>query len=44
MTEKIAICEQCGHEWKPRVHDPAACPNCKSYEWNKSQIVPEPAA
>jgi len=28
-------CKKCGHHWYPRVGWlPAACPKCKSYDWN----------
>lgn len=28
-------CNQCGHEWIPRVEDVRACPKCRSLRWDK---------
>lgn len=30
-------CVLCGHQWDSRVLEPKACPNCKRYDWNKSE-------
>ena len=30
-------CILCGWEWKGRVVDPAQCPRCKRYDWNKKR-------
>lgn len=31
----MLTCKRCGHKWTPRVtkDKPAACPACKSYQW-----------
>ena len=33
ITVVKAICGMCGHEWLPKVENPAVCPRCKSYNW-----------
>ena len=31
-------CKMCGWEWTIRkAKEPAACPACKSYKWNKGK-------
>ena len=30
-------CMRCGHEWTPRVANPAVCPNCHSPWWFKER-------
>ena len=32
-------CKRCGWEWKPRVDNPARCPQCKSPYWNRERLV-----
>ena len=33
----VLHCEQCGHDWLPRVagERPGLCPKCKSLRWDK---------
>lgn len=33
----MAKCRLCGYEWVPRVTEPRACPNCKSYKWKNKE-------
>ena len=33
-------CILCGWEWKGRVGNPAQCPRCKRYDWNKKRGEP----
>jgi len=33
----ISKCILCGWEWKSRVENPAQCPRCKRYDWNKKR-------
>lgn len=28
-------CNQCGHEWVPRIKDPRMCAKCHSVQWDK---------
>lgn len=28
-------CNNCNHEWIPRLENPRECPKCKSYLWNR---------
>lgn len=31
----MAHCNQCEHDWTPRVDTPASCPLCKRYDWSE---------
>lgn len=31
----VLHCNQCGHDWIPRVPTPKKCPACCSYRYNK---------
>ena len=42
------MCERCNYRWAPRgahpeeaspIHEPKACPNCKSRYWNRPRQV-----
>lgn len=33
----ILKCNQCGHEWRPRIEDPRICPKCHSLRWDKEK-------
>jgi len=30
-------CNQCGHEWIPRVENPVECPKCKRNYWKEEK-------
>jgi len=30
-------CKRCGHKWTSRTEKPAACPACKTYQWDKEK-------
>jgi len=34
-------CNQCGHEWLPRIEDHRQCPNpkCRSLRWDKPNRI-----
>lgn len=32
-------CKKCFHQWIARILEPQACPKCKSYDWNKSEMT-----
>lgn len=36
--KKHLLCVRCEWSWKPRIENPAACPQCKSYEWKGKKI------
>ncbi len=32
-------CNQCKHEWLPRVETPVSCPKCKRPDWDKPKVI-----
>ncbi len=30
-------CKLCAWEWEGKVEEPAQCPRCKRYDWNKDK-------
>jgi hypothetical protein len=44
-TKKVVwcVCEQCGHNWRPRKKDVRICPNprCHSLRWDQPEEEPE---
>jgi len=35
MTMSKNKCNQCGHEWVPRIEEVRMCPKCHSVRWDK---------
>jgi len=42
---RMVTCKKCGHQWRPRVDNPIACPHCLSRKWNEpKELEPESEA
>lgn len=39
VTRKVAVCDECGHEWLPKGEAPKQCPSrkCRSRRWNSGE-------
>lgn len=35
MKKKCLLCK---YEWESKLEEPRACPNCKRYDWNKTEV------